>query len=112
MADDASLRVSDLASIGFEWVEAGKYADTITGLDDGIGYYLSGNGGGDHLMTACGNDTLLGGDGNDRLVSGAGRDLLFGGAGRDSLLAGEGADLISGMRRLQIELFGGGCNDR
>ena len=111
MADDAILRVSDLASIGFEWVEAGKYADTITGLDDGIGYYLSGNGGGDHLTTAGGNDTLLGGDGNDRLVSGAGRDLLFGGAGRDSLLAGEGADLLSGGAGAD-ELFGGGGNDR
>ena len=111
MADDAILRVSDLASIGFESVEAGNYADTITGLDDDTGYYLSGNGGGDHLTTAGGNDTLLGGDGNDRLVSGAGRDLLFGGAGRDSLLAGEGADLLSGGAGAD-ELFGGGGNDR
>jgi Ca2+-binding RTX toxin-like protein len=96
MAEDATLNVADLSAISFEAVEAGNEADSITGLDDEMGYYLSGNAGSDTLTTAGGNDLLSGGADDDVLSSGAGDDRLFGGAGNDTLEGGEGADFLAG----------------
>ncbi|WP_217642137.1 calcium-binding protein [Aliiroseovarius crassostreae] len=111
MAVDAALNITDLSAIGFEAVEAGNEADSITGLDDETNYYLSGNGGADTLTTAGGNDILIGGEGNDSLSAGAGSDRLFGGAGNDTLDGGDDADFLAGGAGNDT-LLGGGGNDR
>ncbi len=111
MAADAALNISDLAITGFEAVEAGNEADSITGLDDETGYYLSGNGGSDTLTTAGGNDILSGGAGDDALSAGAGSDRLFGGSGNDTLDGGDDADFLAGGTG-DDTLLGGGGDDR
>jgi Ca2+-binding RTX toxin-like protein len=111
MSADAALNISDLTTTGFEAVEAGNEADSITGLDDATGYYLSGNGGSDTLTTAGGNDILSGGEGDDNLTSGAGSDRLFGGSGNDTLEGGDDADFLAGGTG-DDTLLGGGGDDR
>lgn len=108
MAEDAVLNVADLSAIGFEAVEAGDEADSVTGLDDETGYFLSGNAGSDTLTTAGGADVLSGGADDDVLTSGAGADRLFGGSGNDVLDGGDDADFLAGGSGDDTLLGGGG----
>ena len=94
MEEDAGLQVSDLATIGFEAVQAGNIDDLLIGTSDDVGYNLSGAGGNDELRSAGGSDVLNGGDGDDILDAGRGADRLYGGDGDNILDAGIGNDLL------------------
>ncbi len=71
--------------IGFEYVSATDFADT-----------LRGGAGNDRFDSWGGNDSLFGGDGDDVLWGGLGADTMEGGAGDDNLDGGGGTgDLLS-----------------
>jgi Ca2+-binding RTX toxin-like protein len=71
---------------GFEAIEGGTAADTLTGTDDKN--WIWGRDGDDRITGGRGPDTLLGEYGHDTLVGGPDNDALHGGPGVDSLDGG------------------------
>ncbi|MCP8937534.1 family 16 glycosylhydrolase [Alsobacter sp. SYSU M60028] len=93
---------TELANAGFDTIQTGLAAYTLTANFDalvytgvgafrGIGSQLSNN-----MVGGIGNDTLTGGGGNDTIHGGAGNDSLYGDVGDDLLVAGAGADSLTG----------------
>ena len=81
-------------NIGFQTIDAGNGADTVSG-NDGNDRIFAGNGS-DVVSGLGGDDELFGGNGWDRLFGGAGDDLLSGGNGADVLDGGDGMDVLLG----------------
>jgi Ca2+-binding RTX toxin-like protein len=86
--------IGDNEIIGFEVVQGGTGADTISG--SGRNETLSGGAGDDRLAGHGGDDALEGGDGDDCLDGGGGNDALQGGSGSDIIADGTGEDTVTG----------------
>ncbi|MBS7452932.1 calcium-binding protein [Microvirga sp. 3-52] len=74
------------AVFNIEVLQGSNHNDRLTGIDNGHGVQLYGEGG---------NDGLTGKGGGDYLFGGAGNDWLDGGAGGDNIDGGEGWDVLS-----------------
>ena len=73
-------------------------------------FYLSGEGGKDHIVGGNNADRLIGGSQKDKLFGGSGNDQLLGGPGADRLLGQSGDDaLLGGSGRDRLD--GGGGQD-
>lgn len=121
-----------LAALGFESLQSGDGADTIsagalaagTAIHGGGGHdsivgtlfgdILRGGGGNDSIAGGGGNDTLFGnqeradnGSGNDRITGGSGDDEIYGAVGNDTLSGGDGNDTIYGDSSTPGSIFDG-----
>jgi len=82
--------IGDNEVSGFEIVQGGTGADTISG--SGGNETLSGGAGDDRIDGHAGNDALHGGSGNDIIADGAGEDTVSGGSGNDIIHASADGD--------------------